>query len=147
MFHWSRLAIVAAVIALVGAGALLGLSRRHRAPPAQAAPRFSGAILPAPAGTRVQVEVFNATRTRGLGRHAVMYLRDRGYDVVEWGTATELHDTTIVIDRTGHPDWARLMARTLGTARVESRPDSSRYADISVFIGSLWHPPAQPFYP
>ena len=30
---------------------------------------------------------------------------------------------------------------------VESRPDSSRYLDVTVLIGSSWRPPAQPFYP
>lgn len=126
----------------------MGVARRQ--PPTAATPatpKFLGAEVPAPAGTRVSVEVFNATRTRGLGRRAVMYLRDRGYDVVEWGTSAELHDTTVVIDRSGHADWAKLVARTLGAARVETRRDSSRYVDISVFIGSTWRPPPQPFYP
>jgi hypothetical protein len=30
---------------------------------------------------------------------------------------------------------------------VESRPDSSRYLDVTVLIGSSWRPPAEPFYP
>jgi hypothetical protein len=146
--RWSRLAIVAAVlVACIGAAAL-GFARRQ--PPVAAtppAPKFLGSDLPAPTGARVAVEVFNATHTHGLGRRAVMYLRDRGYDVVEWGTSPELRDTTIVIDRSGHADWARLVARTLGAARVETHRDSSRYVDISVFIGSTWRPPPQPFYP
>jgi hypothetical protein len=106
-----------------------------------------GSDTRAPAGVRVSVELFNATKTRGLGRRAVMYLRDHGYDVVTWGTTPELRDTTVVIDRSGHLDWARLVARALGAARVETHLDSSRYVDVSVFIGSTWRPPAQPFYP
>jgi len=58
-----------------------------------------------------------------------------------------MRDTTLVIDRSGHPEFAQLIARGLGAARVESRPDSSRYVDVSVLVGAGWRPPAQPFYP
>src|SRR5690348_7915798 len=96
---------------------------------------------------RVRVQVLNATRTRGLGRRAMLYLRDQGFDVVEVGTAPSTLDTTVVLDRSRHPTWAKEVASSLGTARVESRPDSSRYLDVTVLVGSSWRPPAQPFYP
>lgn len=101
----------------------------------------------APAGVRIRVEVLNATRVRGLARRATMHLRDRGFDVVAVGTSRETRDTTIVLDRSGHPGWASLVARALGGARVESAPDSSRYLDVTVLIGTTWAPPAEPFYP
>ena len=91
--------------------------------------------------------MFNATKTHGLGRRATLYLRDHGFDVVTLGTVPDLHDTTIVIDRSGHPDWAQLVARALGAARVESHPDSSHYVDVTVLVGATWRPPPQPFYP
>jgi hypothetical protein len=96
---------------------------------------------------RVRVQVLNATKTRGLGRRAMLYLRDQGFDVVEVGTTSETRDTTLVLDRSRHPDWARSVASSLGTAQVESRPDSSRYLDVTVLVGSSWRPPAQPLYP
>lgn len=99
------------------------------------------------ADQRVRVEVFNSTKTRGLGRRAMLYLRDQGFDVVELGTTTPARDTTMVFDRSRHPTWAKEVASSLGTARVESVPDSSRYVDVTVLIGSSWRPPAQPFYP
>lgn len=95
---------------------------------------------------RVRVQVLNATTTRGLGRRAMLYLRDQGFDVVEVGT-TIARDTTLVLDRSHHPDWAKSVASSLGQARVESRPDSSRYLDVTVLVGSSWRPPAQTFYP
>jgi len=95
---------------------------------------------------RVRVQVLNATKTRGLGRRAMLYLRDQGFDVVEVGT-TIARDTTLVLDRSHHPDWAKSVASSLGQARVESRPDSSRYLDVTVLVGSSWRPPAQTFYP
>ena len=96
---------------------------------------------------RVRVQVLNATRTRGLARRAMLYLRDQGFDVVEVGTTAATRDTTLVLDRSRHPEWARNVATSLGTARIETRPDSSRYLDVTVLVGSSWRPPAQPLYP
>lgn len=101
----------------------------------------------APEGVRIRVQVLNTTRTRGLARRATRLLRDRGFDVVEMGTTRPLRDTTLVLDRSGHPEWAAEAARVMGVARAETRVDSSRYLDITVLVGSLWHPPAQPLYP
>ena len=67
----------------------------------------------APEGTRIKVEVLNATKTKGLARRATLYLRDRGFDVVGSGNVTEQRATTIVYDRSSHPDWARLVARAM----------------------------------
>jgi len=100
-----------------------------------------------PSTPRVRVQVLNATRTRGLARRAMLYLRDQGFDVVEVGTTSAALDTTLVLDRSRHPEWARNVATSLGAARVESRPDSSRYLDVTVLVGASWRPPAQPFYP
>ena len=101
----------------------------------------------APEGTRIRVEVLNATRTSGLARRATRHLRDRGFDVVGMGNADALQDSTVVLDRTGHPEWAALVAEALGGARVEPRPDTSRYLDVTVLLGSSWTPPAEPFDP
>ena len=101
----------------------------------------------APADTRIRVEVINTTPARGLARRATMHLRDRGFDVVETGTQSKTLDSTLVLDRSGHPEWARLVARALGGARVEARLDSSRYLDVTVLLGTSWRPPAEPFYP
>jgi len=100
----------------------------------------------APANTRIKVEVLNATTTRGLARRATLFLRDRGFDVVAIGTATQQREQTVVIDRSRHPAWARLIANAMG-ATVTSRPDSSRYVDATVLVGADWRPPAEPFYP
>ena len=101
----------------------------------------------APDGVRIRVEVLNATRTRGLARLATMHLRDRGFDVVAVGTSPEQRDSSLVLDRSGHPDWAALVARAMDGARVEARPDTSRYLDVTVLIGAAWRPPPEPFYP
>jgi hypothetical protein len=101
----------------------------------------------APDSARIRVQVLNGTTTRGLARRATMVLRDHGFDVVETGTVSDTRDTTLVLDLSGHPEWARRVARVLGVARIEARRDSSRYLDIAVVLGATWRPPAQPFYP
>ena len=100
----------------------------------------------APEGTRIKVEVLNATKTKGLARRATLYLRDRGFDVVGSGNVTEQRATTIVYDRSSHPDWARLVARAMH-APVATRSDSSRYLDVTVLLGADWRPPPLPFHP
>ena len=139
---------------LVGAGVVLLLiavvvawTVVSRAPVVVGGPVLDAGEARAPAGVRVRVEVLNATRTRGLARRATRHLRDRGFDVVLVGTAPDTRDSTVVIDRTGHPDWAALIAEAMGGARIESVPDTSRYLDITVLVGASWRPPAEPFYP
>jgi hypothetical protein len=53
----------------------------------------------------------------------------------------------VVLTHTGHADWSARVVRVLGVGTVESRPDSSRYLDLTVMIGRDWKAPAQPFRP
>ena len=100
-----------------------------------------------PEGTRVKVEVLNATDTRGLARVATFVLRDAGFDVVFFGNTAERTDTTVVRDRSGHPEWAQLAARTIQPSRTEVRADSGRLVDLTVVVGRSWRPPPQPLRP
>lgn len=138
-----RGAAIAVVLALA-AGVVLGLRGPSTRAPQAVRQRVDAE---APPGVRIRVEVLNATRVRGLARRATMHLRDRGFDVVTVGTSREARDSTVVLDRSGHPEWAELVAKALGGARVESARDSSRYLDATVLIGASWRPPAEPFYP
>jgi hypothetical protein len=103
----------------------------------------------APEGVRVRVQVLNATATRGLARRAMRQLRDAGFDVVEIGTvpSADRRDTTLVLARSGHEEWAQLVAELLGGARVDTRPDSSRYLDVTVLLGATYRPPPETLYP
>jgi len=102
-----------------------------------------------PDSVRIKVEVVNATSTRRLATLATAWLRDQGFDVVGIGTASERdrRDSTLVLDRSGHPEWAAMAARAMGGARVESRPDSLRYLDVTVLVGRSWRAPSQALYP
>ena len=134
-----KVAIAVVVVIAVVVGAML-LRDGGLAPPSRV-----GVLVPN--GVRIKVEVLNASGQRGLARRATFALRDAGFDVVRFANDSGLRDSTLVLARSGKDDWARLVARALGGARVESRPDSSRYLDVTVLLGSDWRPPAKPFHP
>ena len=139
--RWILLAVV------VGGAGYYGWTRYERARSAAPNAHADAPVnAKAPPGTRIKVEVLNATTTKGLARRATLFLRDRGFDVVAIGTAREQREASLVIDRSKHPAWAQLIANAMG-ATVTSRPDSSRYVDATVLVGSSWRPPSEPFYP
>jgi hypothetical protein len=142
-----RIAAVVLLVLLVLGGATWVLHARQvvRGPLTAVLPRTSGPR--APADVRVRVQVLNTTKTRGLARRATRLLRDRGFDVVELGTTTPMLDTTLVLDRSGHPAWAASVAELLRPARAVARPDSSRYLDVTVLLGRTWRPPPHPLDP
>lgn len=100
----------------------------------------------APRDKRIIVEVLNATTKRGLARAVMLYLRDRGFDVVYIGNSSEKLDSTLVLNRSGSQELSALVGSAM-RAQVESRPDSSRYVDVTVLVGNDWTPPPLPFNP
>jgi hypothetical protein len=139
---WSIAAIIAVVIAFV---TIFIVHRRQHGVVGR--PLIPTSQVRAPEGVRIRVQVLNATKTKGLARRATTLLRDRGFDVVETGTLTQTRDTTLVLDLSGHPDWANRIAQIMSPATVTARSDSSRYLDIALVLGSSWRPPPQPFNP
>jgi hypothetical protein len=146
MRRWHLLAGVLVLIIAVAAAAMFQ-QRRNRSSSVGVAGLLRPVEVRAPEGVRIRVQVLNATKTRGLARRATMLLRDRGFDVVENGNLPQQRDTTLVLDLSGHPEWANRIAQIFTPAKVTARADSSRYLDIAVVIGSTWRPPSQPFYP
>ena len=134
------------IVAVLVLGLLAWLGWREWSHRRAEAERYGPVDARAPRGIRIKVEVLNATTKRGLARRATRFLRDRGFDVVGSGTATEQRDSTIVLDRSSHPEWAYLVARAL-KAKVRTEPDTSRYLDVTVILGADWTPPSKPFYP
>jgi hypothetical protein len=143
MKDWRMVVAGVVVLATLGIGAVAATRHRRSA----VVTSHGAPDVRAPDGARIRVQVLNSTKTRGLARRATLLLRDRGFDVVEIGTVNGVQDSTVVLDLSGHPEWASRVAKILGSARVEPRADSSRYLDIAVVLGSTWHPPAKPFYP
>lgn len=122
-------------VAILTGSLVSGLARDGRtavgspAAPAAAAPR----------GQRVRVEVRNAAGAPGLAREVTGLLRDRGFDVVEFGNAQAAHgDRSRVLDRVGRPERARAIADALGIGTVVAAPDSNLYLDATVVLGRDW---------
>ena len=147
MTHRGRLLIAAVVVVGLGSGAAAVAARRPVPVRSTALGRLITSDARAPANTRVRVEIINASRTRGLARRVTKLLRDRGFDVVTFANSQTTQDSTVVLDRTNHPEWARLVGKALGGARVDARPDTSRYVDVTVVLGGTWRPPPQAFSP
>ena len=143
-----RALLVAATVLMLAvlAGAAVVLRTRDTSAPVLEA-FHPQARVKAPEGVRVRVQVLNTTTTRGLARRATRLLRDRGFDVVEMSTTSPTIDTTVVLDLSGHPEWADAVAKVMAPAQTRARRDSSRYLDVTVLIGSTWRPPAEPLYP
>lgn len=139
-------AIVLLVVILFGSSAWVLRARRGTARPVVSVIARSDTARAAE-GQRIRVQVLNTTKTRGLARRATKLLRDQGFDVVEMGTTAPTIDTTLVLDRSRHPDWAAAAAKVIKPSRALSRPDSSRYLDITVLLGRTWRPPPQPLDP
>ncbi len=141
----SRRALVLGVAVVLGMalGGWYWRARVQAGPSAGAAPPD----LTVSGRDRIRVEVLNATRIRGLARRGTFVLRDRGFDVVSIGTSAQQSDSTLVLDRSNHPEWAARVARALGGARVEARPDSTLYVDVTVLLGRTWRPPPEPLHP
>lgn len=147
-----RWIVAALLVGVAGWGGTRAWRDRRPARPTVAASDPSAALVhdslaQAPPGQRVRVQVVNATRVRGLARRATHWLRDRGFDVVEMGNAPEQLDTSLVLDRSGHAEWAQRAARAMGGARIEARPDTSRYLDLTVLVGRSWRAPAEALDP
>ena len=143
----ARWLLAGAMVVVIAAGFAAVTWHRQAPVRSTALGRLVTREVTAPANTRIRVEIVNATRTRGLARRATRLLRDRGFDVVTYTTSGATQDSTVVLDRTNHAEWARLVGQALGGARVEARPDTSRYVDVTVVIGTTWRLPPQPFSP
>jgi hypothetical protein len=130
---------IVAVAVLVGslAAGLVG-GGRAVSPSIEA---MSGAPEPRPT-ERVRVQVLNASRRSGLAREATRELRDRGFDVLEFGNAPAGADSlrSVVLDRVGRVELARQVADAIRIGRVEARPDSNLMLDVTVILGRDWAP-------
>ena len=87
------------------------------------------------AGGPVVVEVRNASNKPGIARLVTRLLQQRGIDVIYFGTAASLLDSTTVLVRRGELSRGLEIARLLGQARVKSAPDTLLRVDATVLIG------------
>jgi hypothetical protein len=81
----------------------------------------------APAGLRIRVRVLNVSGVPGLARRATNHLREYGFDVVDFGSGR----------RDGR----------IGVGVIATDPDTSRYVDLTVYLGRDWRPSTETLRP
>jgi hypothetical protein len=84
-----------------------------------------------------QIDVLNGCGVRDVAYKVTMYLRERGFDVIDYGNFSRSDvERSFIVDHVNKPDTARLIARVLGIAgdRIfNSRRDY--YNEFTVVIG------------
>ena len=102
----------------------------------------------APEGTRIRVRVLNVGGVPGLARRATNHLREYGFDVVDFGSGRSDGEThTRISNHTSHTDWPLRVQRALGVGVIGADPDTSRYVDLTVYLGRDWRPPTETLRP
>ncbi|MEO7984886.1 MAG: LytR C-terminal domain-containing protein [Gemmatimonadales bacterium] len=89
---------------------------------------------------RITVEVLNGTRRQGLARVATRVLREHGIDVVFFGNADSVTDTTRVAVRRGDPGRGKDVIEALGAGRIRIQLDTLRRVDATVIVGNDYRP-------
>jgi hypothetical protein len=102
----------------------------------------------APAGLRIRVRVLNVSGVPGLARRATNHLREYGFDVVDFGSGRRDGETrTRISNHTSHADWPLRVQRALGVGVIATDPDTSRYVDLTVYLGRDWRPSTETLRP
>ena len=89
---------------------------------------------------RIIVEVLNGSGRSGLARLGTRRLRRMGLDVVYFGNADSVVDSTQIVLRRGGAAVAAQVRQALGTGVIGSKPDSLRRVDVSVILGPDYRP-------
>lgn len=91
---------------------------------------------PAMDRSRIRVEVRNGSGVSGAAGRVTTFLRDAGFDVVDYGNADRFdHERTLIIDRVGASAAARELAIVLPGVPIESNPDPTLFLDVTIVIG------------
>ena len=136
---------VALVLVVIGGSAVAWWTRDGSAdgPTERSAVEPSDSTARPPHDQRVRVRVVNVSGVNGLGRRATLHLRAFGYDVVDFGSGNSGGASTRIIVHTGHREWGERIQRALGIGAISTDADTSRYVDLTVFIGRDWRAPTE----
>lgn len=87
----------------------------------------------------IRVEVLNGCGDAGVAERVTDWLRGEGFDIVYFGNAdTFSYEETILLDRSGRPEFVREVAGVLGCERIERRYDGLLLLDVTVIVGRDW---------
>ena len=83
----------------------------------------------------LRIEILNTTGKQRLAVKAVNKLREHGFDVFDWGSASGKYNFTIIFDFAGNYGKAAEIKEILNCGEVVFRPEERNYTDISVQLG------------
>jgi LCP family protein required for cell wall assembly len=83
--------------------------------------------------TGTPIEVLNASGIPGLGRRVADRVATLGFRTVRLGTSTVTVEVTTIIDRTGRPGVARMLAAAIGKVTIKQEPPSDG-ASITILV-------------
>lgn len=85
----------------------------------------------------IQVNILNACSVPGIANKAKVFMRKRGFDVVEIGNYSKNLDKSLVLDRTGNLDASLKVAYAMGISDtlVSSKQDTNLYLQSTIVIG------------
>lgn len=85
----------------------------------------------------IQVNVINATGQQGLANKVRIYLRDRGFDVVELDNSKEIFKKSIILDRVGDKISSHKLSYALGIrdSLISTAIDSNLYLKATIIVG------------
>ena len=88
----------------------------------------------------VVVEIFNASGETGAANKLRRGFLKNNYDVIKIGdySKNSKYKKTVVIDRLGQPDKAKIVAAAMGSKIVLTKIDETRGVDVTVIIGQDW---------
>ncbi|MCK4352308.1 LytR C-terminal domain-containing protein [candidate division WOR-3 bacterium] len=87
--------------------------------------------------SQIRVEVLNGTSISGLAERTADFLREKGFDVVDVGSANEKIEATVILDRADRDlRNARLVRRVLRQGRTSFEPHPLQLLEISLVLGS-----------
>lgn len=147
------LAVALVVLVAAGAGAAWWQTTASSSPTGgeSAVPQVAAvddSSARAPQGVRIRVRVVNISGITGLARRTTQHLRAYGFDVIDFASApTERGAATRIVVHTGHDEWGERVRKAMGKGTIRSLLDSSRYTDLTVFVGDDWRSPAKTLRP
>ncbi|MDR3112700.1 MAG: LytR C-terminal domain-containing protein [Elusimicrobiota bacterium] len=83
----------------------------------------------------LKVEVRNASLKKNAASQAVWFLREKGFDVLDYGNAKNYYDKTLIVDYKGFFPDALKIAKLLKADKIITAFNKSKFYDIGIFIG------------
>jgi hypothetical protein len=86
--------------------------------------------------SKIRVEVLNGSSVSGLAERVAEKLRDRGFDVLEFGTAKEKVPATVILDRSDvNLGNAKFVSRIFKQGKITFEPHPFQLVDVTVVLG------------